>query len=127
MNGLRNIRELADIFQEVKDIFAFANSKRRFDRIGQLSWQTFIRDARSLKYKVPLDPNTNNVIPQNCNVQVDNVQANLSDKPNNNTNIQDNNSRVGAGQQQDQSNYINSKKSKRKSSTMPNKNNRKNP
>ena len=30
-NGLFNIRELADIFQEVKDIFALANQTQRFD------------------------------------------------------------------------------------------------
>ena len=67
-NGLCNIRELAGIFLEVKDLFVLANPKRRFDWIGQLHWQTFITDASLLKYKVPLDPNINNVIPQNRNI-----------------------------------------------------------
>ena len=30
-NGLCNIRELAGIFLEVKDLFVLANPKRRFD------------------------------------------------------------------------------------------------
>ena len=30
-NGLPNIRKLADIVQEGKDVFAFANPKRKFD------------------------------------------------------------------------------------------------
>ena len=36
-NGLHNIRELSDIFQEVKDVIALVHLKRRFDRISQLS------------------------------------------------------------------------------------------
>ena len=44
-NRFCNIRELADIFQDVNDFFSLANQKRRFDQFGQLSWQTFIWDA----------------------------------------------------------------------------------
>ena len=62
-NRLRSIRELADIFQELKDAFTLANPKRRFDRIVHLSWQIFIGDAYLLKYEVPLDTNINNAIP----------------------------------------------------------------
>ena len=103
--------------------FALANPKRRYDRIGQLSWQIFIRDARLLKYKVPLNPNINNTIPQN--LQEDNTQANQTNKPNSHTKIQENNARVEIGQRKDQSDNCNSKKRKRKSSTMPSKNNKK--
>ena len=67
---------------------------------------------------MPLDPNINNAIPQNCNIQEDNAQVNQTEKSNSNTNIQDNNSRNETGQQKDQSNnssnakVINSKKGK---------------
>ena len=67
-NGLHNISEVSNNFEEVKDVFALANPKKNY-RIGYLSWQTFIRDACLLKYKVPLDPNINNSIPQNRNIQ----------------------------------------------------------
>ena len=53
-NNYQNKRELKDIFKKVNNIFAKANSKQINDRIGQLSWQTFVRDAWILKYKVPL-------------------------------------------------------------------------
>ena len=86
-NGLCNIRELADIFQEVKDIFALANPKRRFDWIGQLSRLIFIRDTRLLKQKVPLDLHIKNAIPLNHNIQEDDAQTNQIDKSNSNINI----------------------------------------
>ena len=44
-NNYQNKRELKDIFKKVNNIFAKANSKQINDRIGQLSWQTFVRDA----------------------------------------------------------------------------------
>ena len=117
-NGLRNIRELVEIFQEVQDVFALA--KRRFDQIDQLCWQIFISDAHLLKYKVPLNPNINNITPQNCNIQEDNIQTNQTDKPNTNTNIQGSNPRVETCQYKDQSNNGNYHKRQSKSSSMSN-------
>ena len=98
---------MADISQEVKDIFELANPKRRFDQFGHLRWQILIRDTCLLIYRVSLDPNINNTIPLNHNVLEENAQTNEIDKSNSNINIQDNNSRVETGRQRDESNKSN--------------------
>ena len=118
---------LADIFQEVKDVFILANPKRLFNWFDQLSWRTFIRDACLLKYKALLEPDINNKIPQNHNIQEENIKANRVDKSNSNTNIQKNNSMVETSQyinelnNSNNSKVINSKKREIKSSTISNK------
>ena len=58
LNGRQNIRTLSDVFQKVKNVFVQANPKPINNCVEQLSQQTFIRDARLLKYKIPLK-NTN--------------------------------------------------------------------
>ena len=49
LNGLQNIRILSDVFQKIKNIFMPANPKQINNRVGQLSWQSFIRDAHLYK------------------------------------------------------------------------------
>ena len=52
---------------------------------------------------MPLNPNTNYTIPQNLNIQEENTQANQTDKPKSNPNIQENNARFETDQKKNQS------------------------
>ena len=45
--GMHDIRELTNLFHI--SIQVYRNGKRKNDRIGQLSWETFVRDARAIR------------------------------------------------------------------------------
>ena len=49
LRGNRNVHELSQIFHAFKHVFITILSDKRKQRFGQLSWETFVRDARKLK------------------------------------------------------------------------------
>ena len=51
--GMQNVDVLTQIFHEIKSVFHVINEKRKPDRIAQLCWESFVRDARYLKLQVP--------------------------------------------------------------------------
>ena len=50
----QNIRELTDILKKVVHIFKKIYPKQFFSRFGQLSWQSFIKEAQTIKYVIPI-------------------------------------------------------------------------
>ena len=60
--------ELTDIFMKVLHTFMNVNSKRNFSRFGQSSWQSFIKEARLIKYGIAIT-NTNLTSPAQAVVQ----------------------------------------------------------
>ena len=91
LNNIQNIRELTHIFKKVKNIFSNTNPKRKNDRIGQSSWQTFVRDARILKYKIPFESNQEEYTEE---TREDNSSSESTNDSNNAENMLDDNSRI---------------------------------
>ena len=76
----RYILGLTDIFKKVKNVFFNANPKRINDRVGQLSWQTFVRDSRDLKYKIPFKSTENNSHENILDQNIDNSDSKVANK-----------------------------------------------
>ena len=49
LRGYRNVHQLSQVFDAFKNVFIIILSEKRKRRFGQLSWETFVRDARKLK------------------------------------------------------------------------------
>ena len=50
----QNIRELTDIFKTGFHIFMNINPQWNFSRFGQLSWQSFVKEAQKIKYGISI-------------------------------------------------------------------------
>ena len=62
LRGYRNVHQLSQVFDAFKCVFLNILSDKRKPRFGQLSWETFVRDARKLKNNLV----ENNFVPPPC-------------------------------------------------------------
>ena len=67
-SGCKNFHTLGDIYDKVKHVFLDRMTDKKKSRFGQLSWETFVREARSIKMNAPIQPRP--VITMDANEQV---------------------------------------------------------
>ena len=53
-SGCKNYHTLGDIYDKVKHVFLDRMTAKKKSRFGQLSWETFVREARRIKMNAPV-------------------------------------------------------------------------
>ena len=74
-SGCKNLHTLGDIYDKVKYVYLDRMAKKKKARFAQLSWETFVREARSIKLNVPVQSRVPIAMNRNEEIETPSIKA----------------------------------------------------